>query len=224
MITLLFSHLSLELSQGNSLEGRRLSNLRRRVAREAAVLLYESQEKEYKQAKERAARILGARILPKNVEVAEELDKIAQEKEGASRQKSLIRKRKGALQIMKMLRRFHPKLVGSVWRGTAHQNSDIDILAFSSNAKLVEDVLQKRRIKIARSEWRSVTKHGKKEASFHIHFVLLSGDEVEIAVRSPEKIAHSDECEIYGDAVVGLTYSELEEVLDRRPLHRFLPK
>lgn len=206
------------------MEGRRLSNLRRRVAREAAALLYESQEKEYKQAKERAARTLRARILPRNIEVAEELDKIAEEKEGASRHESLIRKRKGALQIMKMLRQFHPKLIGSVWRGTAHQDSDIDIRVFSSDVKLVEDVLQKKSFEITSSEWCSVTKRGKKEAAFHVHIRIPSGDEAEVVVRSPEKINQLDECEIYGDAVVGLTYSELQKVLDKRPLQRFLPK
>ena len=206
------------------MEDKRLSNSRRRVAREAAILLYESQEKEYKQAKKRAAQTLGVRILPSNIEVAEELDKIAEEKEGLSRHELLIRMRKEALQIMEALRQFHPKLVGSVWRGTAHKNSDIDILAFSSDTKLVLDALQKSSFRITSSEWRSVTKHGKKEASFHVHLVLSSGDEAEVVVRSPEKISHLGECEIYGDAVTGLTYSELQRVLNERPLQKFLPK
>ena len=46
--------------------------MRNRVAREAALLLYTSQEKEYKQAKKRASETLGARVLPSNLEVAEE--------------------------------------------------------------------------------------------------------------------------------------------------------
>ena len=198
--------------------------MRRRVAREAATLLYESQEKEYKQAKKRASQTLGVRILPSNIEVAEELDKIAEEKEGLSRHELLIRMRKEALQIMEALRQFHPKLVGSVWRGTAHKNSDVDILAFSSDTKLVLAALQKRVFRITSSEWRSVTKRGKKEASFHVHLVLSSGDEAEVVVRNPEKISRLGECEIYGDAVTGLTYSELHKLLKERPLQKFLPK
>jgi hypothetical protein len=65
------------------LKGNRLTSLRKRVAREAATLLYSSQEKEYKQAKKRAAKMLSVRVLPSNLEVAEELDKIAEEKEGS---------------------------------------------------------------------------------------------------------------------------------------------
>ncbi|RJS86281.1 tRNA adenylyltransferase, partial [Candidatus Bathyarchaeota archaeon] len=75
--------------------------LRRRVAREAAFLIYTSQEKEYKQAKIRAAEILGARTLPSNREVAEELDAIAAELEGESRLERLIRMRREALEVMR---------------------------------------------------------------------------------------------------------------------------
>jgi len=52
------------LKNGNS----RYPSLKKRVAREAALLLYTSQEKEYKQAKKRATENLGARILPSNAE------------------------------------------------------------------------------------------------------------------------------------------------------------
>lgn len=203
---------------------KKLSNLRRRVAREAAILLYESQEKEYKQAKKRAAQTLGVRTLPSNREIAEELDRIAEEKEGLSRREQLVRMRKEALQLMEALRQFHPKLVGSVWRGTAHKDSDIDIVTFSSDTKLVLDALQKSGLTVASSEWRSVTKHGKREASFHIHLALSSGKEAEVVVRNPEKINQAVRCEIYGDEIAGLTYSELRKALKERPLQKFLPR
>lgn len=206
------------------MEEKRLSNSRKRVAREAAILLYESQEKEYKQAKKRAAQTLGVRVLPSNLEVAEELDKVAEEKEGNSRLRLLIGMRKEALQIMETLRQFHPKLVGSVWRGTAHKGSDIDVLVFSSDTEPVLEALQESSFKIASSEWRSVTKHGKKKASFHVHLALSSGDEAEVVVRSPERISESDECEIYGDIIRGLTYSQLQKLLKARPLQKFVPK
>ncbi|MEJ2673484.1 MAG: hypothetical protein P8168_15090, partial [Deltaproteobacteria bacterium] len=99
--------------------------LRNRVAQEAALLLYTSQEKEYTQAKKRAAETFGARILPSNSEVAEELDRIADEREGTKKRELLKRMRKEAKQLMTLLRAFNPLLVGSVWRGTARRNSDI---------------------------------------------------------------------------------------------------
>jgi len=201
----------------------RLSDLKKRVAREAAILLYTSQEKEYKQAKNRAAQTLGARVLPSNLEVAEELDKIAEEREGRSRQERLLQMRREALRVMELLRRFHPKLIGSVWRGTAYKNSDIDIVTFSSAPKAVLAELQKSNFKIAKSGWLSVTKRGRKEASFHIHLILQSGDEVEVVVRSPERIELKERCETYGDLVTGLSYPRLQRVLEENPLQKFAP-
>ncbi|PVX24800.1 MAG: tRNA adenylyltransferase, partial [Candidatus Bathyarchaeum sp.] len=97
------------------MKGNRAKMLRNRVAQEAALLLYTSQEKEYKQAKKRAAETLGARVLPSNHEVAEELHEIAEEREGTHRRERLLRMRKEAEEIMKALKEFNPRLVGSVW-------------------------------------------------------------------------------------------------------------
>ncbi len=202
---------------------RHSSVLKKRVARETAILLYTSQEKEYKQAKKRAAKTLGVRILPSNREVAKELDKIAEEREGPSRREQLFQMRKVALKIMEALKDFDPKLVGTVWRGTVHQNSDIDILAFSQDPEIVLDRLQKKEYRITGSEWRSVTKRGKKESSFHIHLVLSLGYETEVVVRDPEKIGLSERCEIYGDVITGLSHPQLQKVLKENPLQKFAP-
>ncbi len=205
------------------MENKRSFDSRKRVAREAAVLLYTSQEKEYKQAKSRAAQTLGMRILPNNAEVAEELDNIAEEREGQSRGERLSQMRKEAFQIMAVLKGFHPRLVGSVWRGTAHRNSDIDVVVFSSDHDAVLDSLVKGSFKVVRTEWCSVTKRGKKESSFHIYLVLSSGNEVEVVVRSPEKTSLLEKCEIYGDVAKGLNYSQLQKVLKENPFQRFVP-
>ena len=198
--------------------------LREKVAREAAFLLYTSQEKEYKQAKKRAAQTLGVHVLPSNLEVAEELDKIAEEKEGLSRQERLLQMRREALEIMETLKDFDPKLVGSVWRGTIHKNSDIDITTFSHNPEDVYTKLQKGNFKIAKTEWRSVTKQGEKETSFHIHILLSSNNEAEVVVRNAEKMGVQEKCEIYGDTIMGLDYLQLKKLLKERPLQRFVPR
>jgi predicted nucleotidyltransferase len=197
--------------------------LRNRVAREAALLLYTSQEKEYKQAKKRAAETLGARVLPSNREVAEELDRIAEEREGASRKKLLLRMRREAKEIMEILEEFNPRLVGSVWRGTARQNSDIDILTFSQDPVQVLKQLQEHNFVAESSEWRSVTKEGRKEASFHIYLLISSGDDVEVVVRSPDCLGQPERCETYGDVKAGLNLEQLTRILKENPLQRFVP-
>lgn len=197
--------------------------LRERVAQEAALLLYTSQEKEYKQAKKRAAKTLGARVLPSNLEVAKELDKIAEEREGLSRREMLIRMRKEALKIMEILKDFNPRLFGSVWRGTAHRNSDIDIVAFFQDPKVVLEQLQKSKYRVTSSEWQKVTKRGEKESSFHIYLLLPSGDEGEVVVRNPKKAGSLERCEIFGDPLTGLSRLQLLRVLKKKPLQKFVP-
>jgi len=205
------------------LKGNRAKTLRSRVAREAALLLYTSQEKEYKQAKKKAAETLGVRVLPSNLEVAEELDRIAEEREGASRRELLLRMRREAHKIMEALEEFNPCLVGSVWRGTARQNSDIDILTFSQDHLRVLKQLRKHNFEAESSEWRSVTKEGRKESSFHIHLLLSSGDGVEVVVRSLDCLGQPERCETYGDAKTGLNLNQLTKILRENPLQKFVP-
>ena len=205
------------------MKSNRTKILRSRVAQEAALLLYTSQEKEYKQAKQRAADTLGARVLHSNFEVAEELDRIAEEREGTQRKELLLRMRIEAKEIMETLKHFNPRLVGSVWRGTARQNSDIDIQTFSQEDHQVIDQLMKNKIVIKSSEWRSITKDGKKESSFHIYVILQSGDDVEVVVRSIECLGQQERCETYGDIKNGLNLKQLAVILKDNPLQNFVP-
>jgi predicted nucleotidyltransferase len=205
------------------LKGNRTKMLRNRVAQEAALLLYTSQEKEYKQAKKRAAETLGARVLPSNFEVAEELDRIAEDREGDQRKELLLRMRKEARELMDALEEFRPRLVGSVWRGTARQNSDIDVVTFSQEHIQVLDALQRHSFEVERSEWVSVTKEGRKEASFHIHVLLPSGDEAEVVVRCLSQLRIPERCETYGDVKTGLSLKQLTKILKENPLQKFVP-
>jgi len=197
--------------------------VRRRVAREAAILLYTSQEKEFKQAKKRAAEILGARVLPSNLEVAEELDRIADEFEGLERQERLVQMRREALKLMEFLERFNPRLIGSVWRGTARRNSDIDIEVFSADPEEVLEEIRRRNLEVVEVERVTASGNHGVDESTHIYLALESGVKAEIIVRSPEKIGEERLCEIYGDPVRGLGIKELRRVLREDPLRRFVP-
>lgn len=199
-------------------------SLRDKVAREAALLLYQGQEKEYKQAKIKAAKTLGARVLPSNSEVAVMLDKIADEREGEERKKRLVTMREEALQIMKLLQNMHPVLIGSVWRGTAHKNSDIDVVVFHENPNAVLQVLNQNNFNVAKTEWQTVTKHGERIQSFHINLTLPSSNKVEIIVRDPERIERKEKCEIYGDVQSGLNIQQLQNTLKTMPTKKFTPQ
>jgi predicted nucleotidyltransferase len=199
------------------------TELRRKVAREAASLLYFGVEKEYKQAKLKATRTLGVKFLPTNLEVAKELDKIADEIEGKSREERLIQRRMEALKLMKILRAYNPLLVGSVWRGTAHRQSDIDIIAYHNEPKAIAKTLEQKGFKIVKSEWISVTEQGKKVESFHIYCESSIGEKFEVIVRNPEEAYRKVKCDVYGDEITGLSLQELEKMLKENPTQRFVP-
>jgi predicted nucleotidyltransferase len=196
---------------------------RKKVIIEAANLIYSGAEKEYRQAKLKAAKTFGLHYMPTNIEIAMEMDRIAEENEGPARQERLVRMRKEALRIMKLLRKYDPLLVGSVWRGTIHHDSDIDIIVHYEEPKEVLKMLEKTDLKTEKSEWVSVTKKGKKKASFHIHAKSPIGEQVEVIVHSPEEACLKVKCEIYGDEVAGLQTADLERVLSESPTRRFVP-
>jgi predicted nucleotidyltransferase len=197
--------------------------LRRRVAREAANLLYLGIEKEYRQAKLRAAETLGLNVLPTNLEVAMELNKIAEENEGAARLERLVQMRREALRVMRILEKYNPVLVGSVWRGTIHHRSDIDINVYSDNPQEVLDALAESGVKILEKGWVKMSKEGVWVEAYRILADLDSNFTTEITVRNPLEYGKRERCEVYGDTVSGLNIQELERVLLKNPTQRFTP-
>jgi len=198
-------------------------DLKCRVAREAATLLYFGAEKEYKQAKEKAAKTLGAHFLPSNLEVALELDKIAEENEGAKRKERLIQMRTEALKIMKLLDAYCPVLIGSVWRGTIRQGSDIDIAVYTDEPEEIVKTLKAERVKILKTAWTTVNKRGITLASFHIYAETSAKHGFEIVARSSEEAGKKRKCEVFGDEMKGLKVQELEKVLKTNSTQQFLP-
>ncbi len=196
---------------------------RQRVAIEAAALLYYRLEKEYKQAKLKAAKNMGVRIMPTNLEVALELDRIAEETEGEDRIKRLIQMRRDALEIMKALKPYCPELIGSVWRGTIRRGSDIDI---SVNHDVPEEIIALLRFagfKITRFQPTSVIKAGLAKFSYHVYAETSGGWQAEIVVRATEEACLKRRCETFGDEICGLNIKDLEMLLEVNPSARFLP-
>jgi predicted nucleotidyltransferase len=197
--------------------------LKNKVAREAAVLLYFGSEKEYKQAKLKAAETLGAHFLPSNREVALELDRIADENEGTARKQRLVQMRQEAHTIMTAIKAYNPILIGSVWRGTIRRGSDIDIALCHDQPEEAVNLLAKSNVRIVKTERTRVTKHGKTEISFHIFGETATKNKVEAVVRSQEEAGRKRKCEIFGDEITGLSLKELEKLLAENPTMQFLP-
>ncbi|MGB0135083.1 hypothetical protein [Dokdonella sp.] len=118
--------------RGNSAE------VRRRIAVEAARMIAEQGMRDYHTAKLKAAQLLGFGEqvpLPRNVEIETALREHQRLFQAASQPGALVRLRDAAVEAMRFLDRFQPRLVGAVLEGTADEHSAICLHVFSENAE-----------------------------------------------------------------------------------------
>lgn len=118
----------------------RSDHLRSAVAQEAARLMAEHGIQDYLIAKRKAAERYGVfdrALLPKNTEIEAALLSHQRLFGRAQHQHSLNEQRRVALEAMRLLERFEPRLVGPVLSGSATEFSDIQLHLFSDNAESV---------------------------------------------------------------------------------------
>ena len=114
--------------------------MRVRLAQEAARILVESGGQDYFLAKRKAAIHLGAedtKNMPSNTEVEQALIEYQRIFRADSQPQILHALREEALRAMDFFTPFHPRLVGPVLQGTAHENTPITLHLFSAT---VEDI------------------------------------------------------------------------------------
>src|SRR5947209_6151659 len=121
--------------------------LRYAIAFEAARLMYQRVESEYYTAKRKAAKRLCRNTckpedLPSNAEVRDLIQTFARMHEGDKRTAHLRAMRLEALKLMRLLRQFKPRLIGSVMTGHTRKGSDIDIHLFTDGVGLVTGLLE----------------------------------------------------------------------------------
>src|SRR6202521_4202978 len=122
--------------------------LRQAIALEAARLMYERIETEYFTAKRKAAkRLCRQQIkpadLPSNAEIREQIQVFARIHEGDSRTQNLREMRLEALRMMRLLRAYRPRLIGSVMTGHVRKGSDIDLHVFCDSAGQISETLER---------------------------------------------------------------------------------
>ena len=109
-------------------------HVRQQVAREAAKLMVESGIRDYQLAKRKAAGRLGlgdSRDLPRNDEIERESEAYQRLFGDEERSRHVVSLRRHALEAMRLLDDFSPRLVGPVLSGTADRHSGICLHLFS---------------------------------------------------------------------------------------------
>jgi hypothetical protein len=114
--------------------------LRQAVAEEAARIMSEQAIDDFLQAKRKAAERLGvvdASILPRNTEIEAALFARQRLFSGGRHEATLADLRRSALQAMRLMADFDPRLVGPVLTGTASPHSDINLHLFAETPEAV---------------------------------------------------------------------------------------
>ncbi len=118
----------------------RADHLRRALAQEAARVMAEHGVRDFLFAKRKAAERFGVvdgSVLPRNTEIEEALQEYQRLFGGDSHVESLHAQRAVALDVMRRLREFQPRLVGPVLAGTATEHDDVLLHAFADRAETV---------------------------------------------------------------------------------------
>jgi predicted nucleotidyltransferase len=191
--------------------------LRHAIACEAARLMYERLEREYFTAKRKAARRLcrgqvKPSDLPSNSEIRDQIQLLARLLEGERRAADLRAMRFAALGMMRLLRPFKPRLIGSVMTGHVRKGSDIDLHLFTDSPALVTDLLDREGY-VFDLERKQVVKHNEARVFTHIH--IHDRFPFELTVYAEDKAHYVFKSSITGKAIERASIRELEEFLSK---------
>jgi predicted nucleotidyltransferase len=191
--------------------------LRQAIALEAARLMYERTESEYYTAKRKAAKRLcrgGVKPsdLPSNAEIREQIQLFARLHEGERRTVNLRDMRLAALALMRKLRRFKPRLIGSVMTGHIRQGSDIDLHVFSDSVSPIAEILETEGLQFD-VERKQILKHEETRVFTHIH--IHDRFDYELTVYADDMAHYVFRSSITGKAIERASVAELEEFLRR---------
>jgi hypothetical protein len=190
---------------------------RRQIAFEAARLIYQRQESEYYRAKLRAAKKIcrgwvKPKDLPSNAEIRDQVQHFARLHEGDRRTENLREMRLEALRMMRLLRPFRPRLIGSTMTGHVRHGSDIDIHLFSDSLEAVEAVLENEGI-VFTVERKRVRKHGEERLFTHIH--IPDRFMFELTMYASDLAHFVFKSSVTGKAIERASIPELEQFLAR---------
>lgn len=211
----------------------RFGGIRVAIAREAARLMYEESVKQYFTAKHLAAKRVLGRVeghntrfrpadLPSNGEIRDALLSLASLAEGSLRTRRLFAMRVVALEAMRDLSAFEPRLIGSVSTGHIRRGSDIDLQVFTNSPDALAARLRDLGWSFDR-EVASIQKFG--EIREYLHFHVAEAFPIELTVYEPRELRFRPRSSTDGKPIVRVGRTALERLLLREhpePWARYL--
>ncbi len=179
--------------------------------------MYDREESEYFRAKMKAARRICSgdpkpSDLPSNREIRDQIQTFARLHEGERRDENLLQMRIEALRMMRMLRAFRPRLIGSTLTGHVRRGSDIDLHVFSDSVEAVSTALEAEGV-AHEVERKRVRKQGVQQLFTHIH--ARGHFPFELTIYPANKAHHVFKSSVTGKAIERASIAELEQLLAR---------
>jgi hypothetical protein len=207
----------------------RFGGLRARIAAEAARLMYEEGIKQYFTAKRIACkrvlgRVAGKRMryrpsdLPSNGDIRDALLALAELAEGSHRTRRLFAMRIVALEAMRALAPFEPRLIGSVSTGHIRRGSDIDIQVFTADEGALSGHLRALLWTFER-ERVSILKFG--QIREYVHFHVTDVFSIELTVYEPRELRFRPRSSTDGKPIVRIRTGALAAMLMREHAEAF---
>lgn len=191
---------------------------RARVAEEAGRIMREQGVRDFLLAKRKAADRLGVidrHSLPTNQEIAAALSAQQRLFGGQAHEDNLRALRLTALQAMRLLEAFEPRLVGPVLAGTATPHSDVSLHLFASTPEEVAFLLMERGIRYRSGERRVRLAQG--EHASYPSFEFEAGETKVEAVVFPEQgLRQAPLSPISGGPMHRARPSEIEALLEEQ--------
>ena len=191
------------------------TRIRRQIAWQAAKLMYDREESEYYRAKMKAARKIckgwvAPRDLPSNAEIRDEIQQFARLIEGEDRNRNLQTMRLAALGVMRILSKFRPRIIGSVYTGHIRSGSDIDLHLFSNSVQAITSELDYHHLRYEVRR-KSVRKNGEETTYRHVH--VHDQFEFELTVYPESKLSYAFKSSITGKPIEKASLPQFESFL-----------
>ena len=165
------------------------NQMRQLLAQKAAQILLESGRHDFQAAKQKAALQLGVadtKSLPNNSEIELAVSEYQRLFCSQSQPENLIQLREIALEAMKFLECFHPRLVGSVLSGTADEHSIIRLHVFADTVESVGFYLQDNKIPHELGE-RRLKNSGEEYQNYSTYEFEVDKNQLELVVFLPKQ-------------------------------------
>lgn len=190
--------------------------LRTLLAQEAARIMADDNVLDFQMAKRKAAQRLGVsstRNLPANHEIEQALQ-VYQRLFQADTQPDILRHcRETALNAMRLLSAFEPRLVGPVLAGTAGQHTEVELHVYADTAEQIQLFLMQQHIPYESSERRIQYRRGEYQMQPAYRFV--AGDvRVVLVVFSTDSSRQPPLSQVDGRPMQRADQAALEQLLN----------